>query len=140
MIFGVKLYRQCDQEALLLQGLDIINTLVFSIPAVLLGFILGRIVGGMKSLRLIDRVGFVLVVGGFGGLSLSFITGYFLNYYPVTIDLIVAILSLVSGMIFGAVTNWQSPASSESKSHIIFELDDEEEFDREIEEALGGKK
>jgi hypothetical protein len=48
------------------------------------------------------------------------------------------ILAYAGGYILGMALNWKSPPKSGPKSHIIYEPDDDDDFDREIEEALGG--
>ena len=47
------------------------------------------------------------------------------------------ILSYLGGYALGAVANWAPLPEKPAKRHIIYEPDDDDEFDREIEEAMG---
>ncbi len=40
------------------------------------------------------------------------------------------------GFIFGAGIHWDSPAQPKPKSHIIYESEDDDAFDREIEKVF----
>ena len=123
-----------------MQGFDTITALILAFPAVLIGFIVGRIIGGMESMKVPERVGLILMISALGGIIIAIIVGYLMNFIPITLEFLMSIISLLGGSVFGAVSNWQTPAKRDPKGHIVFEIDDDEEFDREIEEALGGMK
>ena len=54
--------------------------------------------------------------------------------------MIFIVLAFIGGYFLGLFFNWAPPADSGPKQHIIYEPDDDDAFDREIEEALGGTK
>ncbi|MHA2023774.1 MAG: hypothetical protein ACTSWQ_08955 [Candidatus Thorarchaeota archaeon] len=108
------------------------------LPGFFLGLVMGYMIGGMTSLRLVDRIGLSIVISGVGGLILSLAISFFISITSfVTVFII---LAFVGGISLGLVLNWTPPVGSGPKSHIIYEPDDDDAFDREIEEALGGKK
>ena len=111
---------------------------LIGMPGLFLGLLIGYIVGGMPSFRLIDRIGLGIIISGAGGLILSFAINYFILIS--SLETIFIVLAFVGGYCLGLFLNWESPATSGPKHHIVYEPDDEDAFDREIEEALGGKK
>ena len=116
-----------------------LDSALLGLPGILLGLVAGYIIGGLPSYRLIDRIGLGIVLSGAGGLVLSFMMmGFFLPIGP--LEMMFSILAFAGGYILGLVLNWKSPTKSKRKNHIIYEPEDDEAFDREIEEALGGKK
>jgi hypothetical protein len=121
-----------------MQATPTLDVALVGIPGLLIGLILGYIIGGMKDFRLIDRVGLGIIISGIGGILLSLAIGFFI---PITSpEIFFIVLSFVGGYAFGLFLNWTPPVSKKKKHHIIYEPDDEDAFDREIEEALGGSK
>ena len=60
-------------------------------------------------------------------------------FIPITtFEVILIILSYFGGYALGAVANWAPLPEKPPKRHIIFEPDDDDDFDKEIEEAVGG--
>ena len=108
------------------------------IPGLLIGLMIGYLVGGMSSLRVVDRIGLGIVISGIGGLILSLVISLFIPI-TTTIEMIFIILAFAGGYGLGLFLNWKPPIKSGPKSHIIYEPDDDDAFDKEIEEALGGK-
>jgi hypothetical protein len=108
------------------------------LPGILLGVMAGYFIGGIPSLRLIDRIALGIIISGAGGLILSFAIGSFLLIGP--LEIIFVVLSFAGGYILGLFLNWKSPVETKRKQHIIYESEDDDAFDREIEEALGGKR
>jgi hypothetical protein len=107
-------------------------------PGLLIGLLIGYIIGGMSSLRLIDRVALGIMISGIGGLILSLLINFFV---PITsLEMIFVVLAFFGGYFLGLFLNWTPPADPGPKHHIVYEPDDEDEFDREIEEALGDSK
>ncbi|MHA2083758.1 MAG: hypothetical protein ACXAB9_03830 [Candidatus Thorarchaeota archaeon] len=105
------------------------------IPALLIGAALGYIIGGQERLRIVDRVILGIASSIFGGLI---ITLALVSLVPLSsASTILAILSFVGGFSFGAAIHWSPPAKSGPKRHIVFEPDEDDDFDREIEEAFG---
>ena len=108
------------------------------LPGLFIGLILGYLIGGMKSLRIIDRVGLGLAISGIGGLIFSLLMSFFFQVLPISI--LLNVLAFGGGYILGLSLNWKSPFKPGPKRHIIYEPDDDDAFDREIEEALGGNR
>lgn len=111
---------------------------LIGLPALLLGLVIGYVIGGMPNLRLIDRIGLGIIISGIGGLIFSLLVSFF---FPITsLEMIFIILAFVGGYTLGLFLNWTPPIDLGPKSHIIYEPDDDDAFDREIDEALGNKK
>ena len=108
------------------------------IPGLFIGLMIGYLVGGMSSLRVVDRIGLGIAISGIGGLILSLVISLFIPI-TTTIEMIFIILAFAGGYGLGLFLNWKPPIKSGPKSHIIYEPDDDDAFDKEIEEALGGK-
>ena len=51
------------------------------IPGLLIGLMIGYLVGGMSSLRVVDRIGLGIAISGIGGLILSLVISLFI---PIT--------------------------------------------------------
>jgi len=76
----------------------------------------------------------ILLVSLFGGIISAIVTGIFVT--PDDFSVILAIIAFTAGSMLGMVFNW-APAPPKSKTHhIIYEPEDDDAFDREIEEAL----
>jgi hypothetical protein len=115
-----------------------LDNAMIGMPGILLGLLAGYIIGGLPNYRVVDRIGLGIVLSGAGGLVLSFIMmDFFIPVGP--FEMMFSILAFAGGYILGLVLNWKSPINTKRKNHIIYEPeDDDEDFDREIEEALGG--
>jgi hypothetical protein len=125
-----------------MQGVPATDVAILGVPGLLLGLLFGYIFGGMSSLSFNYRIGLGFIVSLFGG----FITGLLFLWEPLSTfltfpvelsELIFIILSYFGGYVMGVVSNWAPLPDKPPKRHIIFELDDDNEFDREIEEAMG---
>jgi hypothetical protein len=101
---------------------------------------IGRFLGGQKKLRASDRIGLGIVIGILGGLILYLLIANLGIVETTSVFPVLNVLFMLGSTIFGASTNWKRPAQKKLKSHIIFDLDDDddEQFDREIEEAFKG--
>jgi len=108
------------------------------IPGLLIGLLIGYVIGGQSSFRILDRFGLGLIISGIGGLILSLLISTFIPIDSLVIVFIV--LAFAGGYCLGLFLNWAPPISAKPKNHIIYEPDDDDAFDKEIEEALGGKK
>ncbi|TFH08605.1 MAG: hypothetical protein E4H14_06105 [Candidatus Thorarchaeota archaeon] len=120
--------------------MQVTNTLdiaLIGIPGLFLGLLIGYLVGGLSRFRLIDRFGFGIVATGVGGLILSLVTSFFVPLH--SLDMLFIILAFAGGYGLGLFLNWAPPINSKPKNHIIYEPDDDDTFDQEIEQALGGK-
>jgi len=110
---------------------------LIGIPGILLGLLIGYVIGGMPSFRLTDRIGLGIIISGAGGLILSLAISFFITIGY--LEILFVILAFAGGYILGLFLNWKPPINTKTKQHIIYEPDDDDAFDREIEEALGGK-
>ena len=111
---------------------------LIGIPGLLIGLVIGYIIGGMSSFRLIDRIGLGTIISGIGGLILSLLLSL---YFPINSpEILFIILAFAGGYGLGLFLNWTPPKTSKPKNHIIYEPEDDDDFDREIEEALGGQE
>lgn len=107
------------------------------IPGLVIGLVIGYFIGGLSSFRLIDRFGLGIIISGIGGLILSLAMGFFIELY--SLEILFIILAFVGGYFLGLFLNWTPPENSKPTNHIIYEPDDDDAFDREIERALSGK-
>ena len=113
---------------------------VFVIPGVIalfIGLVFGFILGSMEDISSNYRIGLGLIVSFFGGMisSLFFLSGNLDS----SLMMIPGILACLGGCVLGAIASWVPPSAKPPRRYIIFEPDEDDEFDREIEEALGGK-
>ena len=122
---------------------DLFTETIYGIPSLFVGVGLGYIVGGMKSLKSSDRLLLGLASSTIGGLAVVLALTAFLPFS--SSGVILSILSFGGdkvvgaesrGFIFGAGTHWDAPAKPKPKSHIIYEPEDDGEFDREIEKVF----
>ena len=71
-----------------------------------------------------------------GGYSFSFLVGTIIM--PTTNLILLSIMGFAGGFILGALLNWKPLLSLKASASILYELDDDEEFEREIEDAFHG--
>lgn len=126
-----------------MQGIPNIDVAILGVPGLLIGLLFGYIIGGMTSFSFNYRIGLGIVLSSFGGMitALVFSSSPIKSFLPFdveTFELIFIIFSYFGGYALGAVANWAPLPEKPLKRHIIFEPDDDDEFDREIEEAMGG--
>ena len=107
---------------------------LYGIPSLFVGFGLGYMIGSMKSLKSLDRVLLGLASSTIGGLAIILALTAFLPFS--SSGAILSILAFGGGFIFGAGIHWDSPAQPKPKSHIIYESEDDDAFDREIEKVF----
>lgn len=121
-----------------MQAPPTLDIALIGIPGLLIGLLIGYVIGGMPSFRLIDRIVLGTIISGLGGLILSLVINFFIPIF--TLEMIFIILAFGGGYGFGLFLNWKPPSDSGPKSHIIYEPEDDDAFDKEIEEALGSKE
>ncbi|MFW9806366.1 MAG: hypothetical protein ACFFFK_06515 [Candidatus Thorarchaeota archaeon] len=120
----------------------IIDVIIPGLPGILIGLLLGNIFGGMSSLGYPQRIGLGVVISIFGGMitSLLFLSpplNAYIQFQGGTFDLLLfLILTYIGGYAVGAGSNWAQPPEEPPERHIIYDPDDDD-FDREIEEAMG---
>jgi len=121
-----------------MQATPTLDIALLGIPGLFLGIVIGYMIGGMANIRSVDRIVLSMVISGVGGLILSLAISFFISITSLVTGFI--ILAFIGGNILGLVLNWVPPVDSGPINHIIYEPDDDDAFDREIEEALGGKE
>jgi hypothetical protein len=121
-----------------MQAPPTLDMAILGVPGVIIGLMLGYFFGGYESFRAIDRIGMGIISSIFAGVITTVV---FMIYMPLsTFEAIFIVLSYFGGYCLGAMSNWAPTPEKPPKSHIIYEPDDEDdEFDREIEEALTGE-
>lgn len=110
--------------------------MIFLVPSLLVGLGSGYVIAGQAQLGVRSRVAMIVSFGLIGGLIL----GLFLVAFTTvtgTYFFGLQILSCIGGTIVGAASNWIPAGESRSTSYVFFDPDDDEEFDRQIDEALG---
>ncbi|MGY5874300.1 MAG: hypothetical protein RTU30_01015 [Candidatus Thorarchaeota archaeon] len=126
-----------------MQGFDMIQMAIIGGPGIIVGLIIGYILGGIKSLGMIERGGLGIVIGVVSGVIVMLLLVSLLPaYVTATIDgAILSILAFTIGIAFGAVINWEASAPIGPKRRMTFDPDeDDAEFDRQLEETLGTSK
>ncbi|MDF1537589.1 MAG: hypothetical protein P1Q69_01630 [Candidatus Thorarchaeota archaeon] len=102
------------------------------------GFAVGYIIGGMSRLRPLDRVILGVIISAIAGL----ISGLLLTEFipPGEISLLIVVVSSLGGCAFGEIVRWAPLPPKPAKRYVVYEPDDDDAFDREIEEAFGGSQ
>jgi len=106
------------------------------IPGLLIGLVIGYVIGGQSRFRLFDRFSLGIIISGIGGLILSLSISTFIPIH--SLEILFMVLAFAGGYFLGLFLNWVPPKNPKPKNHIIYEPDDDDAFDREIEEVLGG--
>ena len=125
----------------MMQAIPNQDVAILGVPGLFIGMIFGYFLGGMEDLSFNYRIGLGIIISFFGGMitSLLFLTATLELSTPIaTLEVILIILSYFGGYALGAVANWAPLPEKPQERHIIFEPDDDDDFDREIEEAMGG--
>ncbi|MFX0106916.1 MAG: hypothetical protein ACFE7R_01400 [Candidatus Hodarchaeota archaeon] len=121
----------------MLQAVTPLDRILWGVPGILIGLGIGYFIGGFRSLNMLERFFLGLAAGVFGGAILAFALA---AYIEVTaIQILLSVVSMLGGVGLGMVIHWAPSRSAPPKHHIIFELDDDEDFDREIDEVMTGK-
>jgi hypothetical protein len=120
-----------------MQPVTTIDITTVVLPSILLGVLLGYFIGEMSSLRIIDRVVLSVLASSITGVIMSLLLNSILPLTTFTVFL--SAISVLGGLILGLWYNWTPPSTPAPKHHIIYEYDDDE-FEREIDQALGKKE
>jgi hypothetical protein len=125
-------------EASLLQVLDLFGSLIYGFPPIVIGTFIGWILGSRERMIYLYRalLGAIISIGG--GYLFSFLIEYLVSIPTTTNLIILSIMSFAGGVILGALLNWKPLLSLKEGSHVIYELDNDEDFEREIEESFHG--
>ena len=127
-----------------MQFAPIIDNISLITVGMITGLVFGYFICGMSSLSLDYRIGLGIIISSFAGL----ITGFLLialnsPYFSFTpeseaFEFLLLALSNFGGYILGAMANWAPLPHKAPERHVVFEIDEDDQFDREIEEAMGG--
>jgi hypothetical protein len=120
-----------------MQAASSLGIALLGLPGILLGMLLGYVFGGVSSFRAIHRLVLGIISSFMGGLIIWLILSVYVDLTAV--ELVFIIASFFGGYAIGASSNWAPPRRSEKRRHMRFDpAADDEEFDRQLEEALGG--
>lgn len=111
---------------------------IVSLASIFLGLGSGYVIGGLKDAGRLERIALGGLISIVGGVLISLLFGTYLMMRLPPIPLQIAAFAV--GTIAGGIWHWQTPVTRDPKRHIIFEPDDDEEFEREIEEAFETEK
>lgn len=111
---------------------------IVSLASMLLGMGCGYAIGALKDTRRWERIALGGLVSIIGGFLVSLIFGSYVMMHIPPIPLQIA--SFTVGTIVGGAWHWQTPIRQRSSTHIIFKPDDDEEFDRKIDEVFRRKE
>jgi hypothetical protein len=118
-----------------------LDTALLGVPGIFIGLILGYYLGGYERFGAKDRIGLGIISSFFAGIITTVVLMIFVPTIA-TLEAIFIILSYFGGYVLGAVSNWAPTPEKPPTRHIVYEPDDDDDaFDREIEETLrGGQK
>jgi hypothetical protein len=121
-----------------------LDAIYAGLPGLVIGFLAGYILGASRFLSTKDRFFIVLAVGLFGGIIIAFLllTSGIIVVGPEgnpSMAVLLSIMSTFGGIGVGAAMHWQPFAATPHKRHVTFDPEeDDEEFDRQLREGLGG--
>ncbi len=119
-----------------MQVLPSYDDALIAVPGLLIGLVVGYIIAGQEDLSANYRIGLGIITSFFGGVITSLLLYNLLG--NATFEVFLIIISFFGGYALGAIANWAPLPEKAPKRHIIYEPDDDDDFDREIEEAMGG--
>ena len=112
--------------------------LVYGMAPIIIGVIFGYVLGAMKSIETISRAIMAILIGGIIGII--FVVSFTSLIAATPIALMLAIIASIGGILLGMAWNWTPTVPKGRLHHIIYEPDDDDAFDREIDEALSGSR
>ncbi|MHA2424229.1 MAG: hypothetical protein ACXAEF_05545 [Candidatus Thorarchaeota archaeon] len=114
-------------------------TLVYIVVPLLIGVVAGYAIWGQKTLRATERILYGGIVRLIGGIMVGLIIAAYLGMDQFSI--LLAVLSFAGGCAFGMGVNWAPTPEKGPQRHVVFDPEEEdEEFDRQIEEAFRGSE
>lgn len=127
-----------------MQFAPIIDNVSLITIGIITGLVFGYFICGMPSLSLDYRIGLGIIVSPLvglitGSLLIALNSPYF-SFPPESeaFAFLLLALSNFGGYFLGAVANWAPLPEKAPERHVVFEPDEDDQFDREIEEAMGG--
>jgi hypothetical protein len=120
-----------------LQDLEIFSSIVYGFPPIIFGTFFGYILGSKEKIPSVYRALLCAIISVGGGYLLA---QYALDLLiPVTFNFIIlSIMGFAGGVILGMILNWKPYQHVPIPQHILYEPEDEEEFDKELDDAIHG--
>ena len=111
--------------------------MIYGFPPIIVGVFFGYILGNKEKLPYLYRGLLCAIISVGGGYLLA---QYGLNYLlPVTFNFVVlSIMGFAGGVILGMLLNWKPYLYQHSTHHVLYEIDDDEDFEKEIDDAIHG--
>ena len=141
------MFIEIQHEELILLQVSVLDAVYAGLPGLMIGFLVGYVLGASKSLSTRDRFFIALTTGLFGGviITLLLLTTDIIAVSPgepeerLSLMFLLSILTTFGGLGVGAALHWEPFAAPPPKRHVTFDPEeDDEEFDRQIKEAMGG--
>ena len=141
------MFIEIQHEELILLQVSVLDAVYAGLPGLMIGFLVGYVLGASKSLSTRDRFFIALTTGLFGGviITLLLLTIDIIAVSPgepeerLSLMFLLSILTTFGGLGVGAALHWEPFAAPPPKRHVTFDPEeDDEEFDRQIKEAMGG--
>ena len=108
-------------------------------PAIIIGAVAGYAIGGRTNLNAAERILYGGIVSLIGGIMTALIVASF--FPPDQFSFLLAALSFAGGCAFGMGANWAPTPSKGPRRHVVYDPEeDDEEFDRQIEDAFKGSQ
>ncbi len=111
--------------------------IIYSIPSILIGMGMGYYLGQQSKMSGRSRIGLGIVLSMITGLVVALLISTIRE--GTSIHYLLSMLSSLGGALFGMAAGW-TPTPHRYVHHVIYEYEDEDEFDHEIEEALRGSE
>jgi hypothetical protein len=123
----------------LLQPITPLDGIIAGLPGLVIGFLVGYALGASKSLSSRDRFFIALAVGLFGGVIMILVLSSIGLTGVSSVEVLLSIMATFGGIGVGAAMHWEPFAPPPPKRHVSFDPEeDDEEFDRQIKDAMGG--
>lgn len=123
-----------------MQAAPSLDLAVLGIPGIFIGLVIGHVLGDIRTLNSVYKI----LLGSFINIIIGIILSLLFSLYltPLnSLETMFIILSSLGGFGLGLFLGWTPQTDKPPKNHIIYDPEeDDEEFDRQIEEALGGRK
>ena len=120
-----------------MQGLDLFGSIVYGFPPIIIGTFFGYILGSKAKLAFPYRVILAVIISIGGGYLLAQFALDLL--IPVSFNFILlSIMGFAGGVILGMLLNWKPYLHVHISEHVIYELDDDDDFEKELDDAIHG--
>ncbi len=115
------------------------TTIIYIVPSIIIGAVAGYAIGGRTNLNAAERILYGVIVSLIGGIMTGLIIAPL--FPPGPFSFLLGVLSFAGGCAFGMSINWAPTPSKGPRRHVVFNPEeDDEEFDRQIEDAFRGSQ